>query len=40
MDDPELRPVAEQPLERLDASCGVVITRMSRMPASISVESG
>ena len=31
--------VAEQPLEAV-LSCGVVMTRMSRMPASISVDSG
>ena len=37
--DAELRTVAEQPL-KLGASSAVVITRMSRIPAMISVESG
>ncbi len=37
--DPPLGPVAEQPAN-WDCSSGVVMTRISRMPAIISVVSG
>ena len=36
----ELRAVAEQRAGSRGRSCGVVMTRISRMPASISVDSG
>ena len=36
----ELAAVAEQPLEARPGRAGVVMTRISRMPASISVDSG